>query len=54
VHEEHYKEKAASHRGDHKHETKEDGKEGGAHDHHHHEENINIRAAVVHVIGDML
>ena len=26
------------------------------HDHHHHaeEENINIRAAVVHVIGDML
>jgi len=22
--------------------------------HHHHEENINIRAAVVHVIGDML
>ena len=24
------------------------------HSHHHHEENINIRAAVVHVIGDML
>ena len=24
------------------------------HGHHHHEENINIRAAVVHVIGDML
>jgi solute carrier family 30 (zinc transporter), member 2 len=24
------------------------------HHHHHHEENINIRAAVVHVIGDMI
>jgi zinc transporter 2 len=32
-----------------------DGGECGGHHHHKHEEtNINIRAAVVHVIGDML
>jgi len=29
-------------------------REGKVKHHHHHEENINIRAAVVHVIGDML
>lgn len=31
-----------------------DVEETDAEEHHHQEENINIRAAVVHVIGDML
>lgn len=39
-------------------ERKVEGKKGGkkhrVHDEHKQEENINIRAAVVHVIGDML
>jgi len=32
----------------------EEEKVHGGHDHQHHEENINIRAAVAHVIGDVL
>ena len=41
-----------SHNHDHHHHEAEGHDHG--HSHHHHEENINIRAAVVHVIGDML
>jgi len=52
--EEQIREKAASLNGDHDLEMMEEKKVHDDHDHHHSGENINIRAAVAHVVGDVL